>query len=1168
MTDDNIQWTSEEMIANANNWSLKGDVAILNKLKKFSQTFLSETEALNIKVNNMLNQLEHVSLKLELKKNEFHSLRDTQFIENRVYEDDETLEPHQEEKVHGPTVEEKEEILKKAVITGLEVMRKYYDQIEVAVSDSEEEGPSRSYVLQEKDVYAHRLLPYLVGSENWYKKSHVGLLLSEPESESEKEEEEVCSSSSSSSRSDISKPSLKNHSSETSSELDLTTQSAGRREAPRSSDGSSDQTRTVPIKAPLSNEKFAEQLAEKLGDVISGKSVSKKPEPSKYGGLFSDEPPPLDEPDDAVLPNPARHSLFSEGTSLFADSADDLFKNVMEEKSLLKQNETSRENLSEKNAAKRNATKGLFNVSSSSSEEDMLTVTQKRKLQSTISKNPYLQSSKPVLPFVDDQPPDIIPKHEPKKKPLGGVSILGEHSGNIFANKERNTKLKKFNLFDDSSDEDMFLEKPKVDQESLQNKKQSLFEDPEETVTVADRGQTDNKKDYILPKTTTEFQEVQKPKLSLFDDSDELLSKEPQSIQEKTQSLFADLEESGDNNEIFKQPDQVQLKKPNLFIDSEDSLLLSSEENEESRKNNEDLKKSQSTYSKKISLFDDDDDEDDELFGKKDLFFTSKERKSLEKPVVALFEDLDDEEFSSNLKVCEEDLTTETVTREEDKVITTEVFQHLEDDITKKVDEKLENEETKTEIKSFQTPLDEEHEIPCTDVDKQSFLQEKYEEPKDETPIINTSSYEDIKNNDIEPVSNVETEVKDIKNMSFLDSLENDFDDLFLKNSNYKSSNEAPPSIALFDPTPPPIDWDTASHDSTDSDKLSFTEGILDLPEPTNQATPSSVFDEAPPSFDQVKDITAAINQSDNVDIFEDIFSIKQSDISERNVQSSISTQGYEKVEPILKEPSFKNDETVEQMNPQEPIAKASPGKLNRNININVKALLPGALPKFPARTQDSHIITNNENSQFKDLESTQVLQNVTKDRAKIVVKRRPSTRKARREAVKNSMTDFTLYPNLESEDVAFEPNKSGILDSVEKSEEKVIEIPPQNVASSVIEDLKTNKDEDIDFKSTLKQTVPQKTSLFSDKSDSDSGDDLFKVNRTKVVPEKTKTQVKKSSNIFDDSNDSDEDLFGGKTLKATSSSATIKRAEVKTATIKRLENKEASFDPLSGFRD
>lgn len=52
------------------------------------------------KVDSLLNNLESVSLKLELTRNEFQSLRNTQFIENRVYEDDETLDSEEKKVVN------------------------------------------------------------------------------------------------------------------------------------------------------------------------------------------------------------------------------------------------------------------------------------------------------------------------------------------------------------------------------------------------------------------------------------------------------------------------------------------------------------------------------------------------------------------------------------------------------------------------------------------------------------------------------------------------------------------------------------------------------------------------------------------------------------------------------------------------------------------------------------------------------------------------------------------------------------------------------------------------------------------------------------------------------------------------------------------------------------
>lgn len=59
-----------------------------------------------------------------------------------------------------------------------------------------------------------------------------------------------------------------------------------------------------------------------------------------------------------------------------------------------------------------------------------------------------------------------------------------------------------------------------------------------------------------------------------------------------------------------------------------------------------------------------------------------------------------------------------------------------------------------------------------------------------------------------------------------------------------------PPTINVFDPTPPPVDWDALSDNSADSDNLSLTDGILERTSYQQSHTVSSIFDEAPPSLD------------------------------------------------------------------------------------------------------------------------------------------------------------------------------------------------------------------------------------------------------------------------------------------------------------------------------
>lgn len=50
----------------------------------------------NSNLNNLLNNLESTSLKLDIARNKFLSLQNTQFIESRVYEDDEIGETQEE----------------------------------------------------------------------------------------------------------------------------------------------------------------------------------------------------------------------------------------------------------------------------------------------------------------------------------------------------------------------------------------------------------------------------------------------------------------------------------------------------------------------------------------------------------------------------------------------------------------------------------------------------------------------------------------------------------------------------------------------------------------------------------------------------------------------------------------------------------------------------------------------------------------------------------------------------------------------------------------------------------------------------------------------------------------------------------------------------------------
>lgn len=141
-------------------------------------------------------------------------LSNTQFIENRVYDEeveDQVLKTEAEKPEQEKTREQKEIDLipkvQEAVNYGLQVLDSAFEQLDIKAgnSDSEEDGANErvELILEPKDLYIDRPLPYLIGSKLFMEQEDVGLgeLSSEEgsvgsdrgsivDSEDEKEEEE------------------------------------------------------------------------------------------------------------------------------------------------------------------------------------------------------------------------------------------------------------------------------------------------------------------------------------------------------------------------------------------------------------------------------------------------------------------------------------------------------------------------------------------------------------------------------------------------------------------------------------------------------------------------------------------------------------------------------------------------------------------------------------------------------------------------------------------------------------------------------------------------------------------------------------------------------------------------------------------------------------------
>ncbi|XP_045466893.1 WASH complex subunit 2 isoform X2 [Harmonia axyridis] len=534
-------WTTEEIVQHADNWNLACDTALLHTLKTFGDNLLEKAENVNERIQNLSENLNRVHLQVDLARNELSSLRNTQFVECRVYEDDETLQLEQQinEEVNNVPEEETIEDFREVVALGLEILDNFYDKVDITVSDSEgedEDGPSCVY--RRIDPYINRRLPLVIGSEEWHKKWHIGL--EETDSENENSSEKLSDSEKEDNflqnedHSDVSSE-FSNFSGLNSTKVGpLTVPTINTTNQDHSTSASESDNSSEPTPKNLS---FAEQLAAKLGNVIREKEVhleesevNRRPvqkKPSDYGALFSNEPPPLDDIKE-------QEGIFSGGKGLFDDDEDDDLWNpgkakIPQSKHFpIEQRKPGKFGKSDKN-------QDLFD---DDSDDDIFASS--NYTVPTQNKKPYIQANKPLLPAFDAEPPLLEEQTNTKenKKPTGGVSIFGksdifhhQNVGKILKQRKRSSS--------ESSNED----------ENHVPTKEEIKSPVSSTISFVDKGMVPNiQHQHFYEKTISsvpQSNEPKKKKSALFDSdifSDDLFSsvnKSPSGLFEKS-VIFSD----------------------------------------------------------------------------------------------------------------------------------------------------------------------------------------------------------------------------------------------------------------------------------------------------------------------------------------------------------------------------------------------------------------------------------------------------------------------------------------------------------------------------------------------------------------------------------------------------------------------------------------------------
>uniref|UniRef100_A0A673T1E3 FAM21/CAPZIP domain-containing protein n=1 Tax=Suricata suricatta TaxID=37032 RepID=A0A673T1E3_SURSU len=179
-------WSVEEIRRSSQSWSLAADAGLLQFLQEFSQQTISRTHEIKKQVDGLIRETKATDCRLHNVFNDFLMLSNTQFIENRVY-DEEVEEPvlkAETEKAEQEKTREQREVdlipkVQEAVNYGLQVLDSAFEQLDIKAgnSDSEEDDANErvELILEPKDLYIDRPLPYLIGSKLFMEQEDVGL---------------------------------------------------------------------------------------------------------------------------------------------------------------------------------------------------------------------------------------------------------------------------------------------------------------------------------------------------------------------------------------------------------------------------------------------------------------------------------------------------------------------------------------------------------------------------------------------------------------------------------------------------------------------------------------------------------------------------------------------------------------------------------------------------------------------------------------------------------------------------------------------------------------------------------------------------------------------------------------------------------------------------------
>ncbi|KAF7220000.1 transcript variant X7 [Nothobranchius furzeri] len=679
-------WSLEEIRQHSTNWSLAADSGLFHFLQDFSQRMLSKTHEIEKQLDSLICDTKATDSRLHTVFNDFLMLSNTQFIENRVYDEEveETISKadaleKQPEPQKEKTREQKEaELIPKmqeAVNYGLKVLESAFEHLDIKAgnSDSEDEDISEEMelILEPKDLYVDRPLPSLIGSQSFMEQDDVGLgdLLSDEVSvdsdrdsviDSEDDKEEAHSDEDSYQEEQEGHNNIKKKSSVISydeEDEDDEEEEDSDLFGSDKEDENDDSNNTGPSS-------FADELAARIkGETFNRPEGDRASAEEDSDDMF--KPPKLDDEDFSLFGGTS--GLFSRGKGLFDDDDEgDLFseapKPALEEKKDTNESIKSAAQTQESNKTIKKIPAGAVSIfpgaggagggglfDDDEEDDDFFSEKSLKKPDSIVQ-----EKSKPKRPIdlfddEDDEDGDIFSskhsiqtpaqtqrevveeKEKPpeRKMPPGAISMFGPATKSLLSEGLKKRQLstsEESNKSDENAPVTAAVGKASAEQTD-KHQTSSLFSDDEEPQLFPT-----TPKSRLKPEPTS-LGKTSKASLSIFDD-------------EEDEDLFAFAAKSKEK------PNLVKSSKPqpssSLFSDDEQDQWMSSKKKPDTK--SEGIKTSTSVPSglpstktpKKSSLFDEEEEED---------LFASAKDSNQKKPqrVALLFEDEGDDEEGGSL---------------------------------------------------------------------------------------------------------------------------------------------------------------------------------------------------------------------------------------------------------------------------------------------------------------------------------------------------------------------------------------------------------------------------------------------------------------------------------------------------------------------------------------